>query len=707
MKFNIEASPGGLICALIASVFLLAGQANDGYAAISLDAGAVRSSAQTDDLIHLAQKSPEEKKKAKKTKAKKKKADRPKAKAASKNRNKAKKQARSQAKKAKPQKAKARKAKAKAAKSRNRAEKTKNKAAGAERKAENKAAKTRAAEKRAAGAERKTTGAERKAAGADRKAENKDAKARAAKKKATGAERRAAGAERKAAGAERKAENKDAKARAAEKKADRSSDEAKAAKSEANRKDAKPKPGRDKAQSRAQEKNKARTKTGAKARPNEDTADPNRSQAQRDGIERRTKRDARNDNRDQRENRDARERRQEQRPDARRAGSDEAGSNKAGAKRRAATRQQPKVNARKLKELQARQADLQQRIRKDRNRAQRLQRQNNRLARQRDWLRSQRVADRKRPNRNFVFRDRATLVDRRRDRVIYSSIVGTVLGAAIVGSYFVYHNDDSRIDWRASDVYVEDLDNGWTRNVVIRPNGVRVITIRDSNGFIVRRYRVYRDNRVVMLYDNQPRWWDEGDLAVDVQPARYTGPRDRYIVEPSNADVETVYETIVADPIDQIDRTYTLNQILVNANLRGYMPRIDLDTITFATGSADIPENQLDILEKVAAAMVEAINANPEEVFLIEGYTDATGSATDNVVLSDERAASVANALTEYYEIPPENLVAHGYGEDFLKIETDGPEPRNRRVAIRRITPLLANESEGIAFDREGNEVFN
>ena len=41
------------------------------------------------------------------------------------------------------------------------------------------------------------------------------------------------------------------------------------------------------------------------------------------------------------------------------------------------------------------------------------------------------------------------------------------------------------------------------------------------------------------------------------------------------------------------------------------------------------------------------------------------------------------------FGVPPENLVTQGYGERFLKIRTDGPEQENRRVTIRRVTPLV------------------
>jgi outer membrane protein OmpA-like peptidoglycan-associated protein len=74
---------------------------------------------------------------------------------------------------------------------------------------------------------------------------------------------------------------------------------------------------------------------------------------------------------------------------------------------------------------------------------------------------------------------------------------------------------------------------------------------------------------------------------------------------------------------------------------------------------------------------------------MIEGYTDAIGSNAANLALSDRRAESVALALTEYFDVPPENLVVQGYGEEFLKIPTLGDERANRRASVRRITDLL------------------
>ena len=65
------------------------------------------------------------------------------------------------------------------------------------------------------------------------------------------------------------------------------------------------------------------------------------------------------------------------------------------------------------------------------------------------------------------------------------------------------------------------------------------------------------------------------------------------------------------------------------------------------------------------------------------------GSEISNLGRSDLRASTVARILTDFYDIPPENLVTQGYGERYLKVRTEAAERLNRRVMIRRITPLI------------------
>jgi outer membrane protein OmpA-like peptidoglycan-associated protein len=150
-----------------------------------------------------------------------------------------------------------------------------------------------------------------------------------------------------------------------------------------------------------------------------------------------------------------------------------------------------------------------------------------------------------------------------------------------------------------------------------------------------------------------------------------------------------LYETLEAPPVVDIERAYSLDEIRYNTPLRDRMRRIDIDSITFDSGSWEVVPEQEGQLEAVAEAIRRVLDRNPNEVFMIEGHTDAVGSEDDNLSLSDRRAESVAVILTETYQIPPENLVTQGYGEQVLKVSLEGPSRENRRCTVRRITPLL------------------
>jgi outer membrane protein OmpA-like peptidoglycan-associated protein len=155
-----------------------------------------------------------------------------------------------------------------------------------------------------------------------------------------------------------------------------------------------------------------------------------------------------------------------------------------------------------------------------------------------------------------------------------------------------------------------------------------------------------------------------------------------------------LYETLTAAPVEPLERSYALDEVLYTANLRDRMPRIDIDTITFDFGSWEVTPDQAAKLRPLAEAMLRAIELNPNEVYLIEGHTDAVGTEEDNLSLSDRRAEAVAIVLTEQYGIPPENLTTQGYGEEYLKVSTQDAERRNRRVTVRRIGPLLAGGTD-------------
>ena len=199
----------------------------------------------------------------------------------------------------------------------------------------------------------------------------------------------------------------------------------------------------------------------------------------------------------------------------------------------------------------------------------------------------------------------------------------------------------------------------------------------------------------MILFDNRDYYRRHRDGSfidgiVDLPPPRITIPRSAYIVDYEEASDSDVYDALSAPPIEQIERSYSLEEVRRSPTLRDRMRRIDLDAINFEFGSWEVRGDQFPKLERVAKAMRRLLERNPVEVFLIAAYTDAVGSEEDNLSLSDRRAEAVAQILTEEFGIPAENLVTQGYGEQHLKINTPDPEARNRRVEVQRITPLIS-----------------
>ncbi|MBB4064560.1 OmpA family protein [Gellertiella hungarica] len=263
-----------------------------------------------------------------------------------------------------------------------------------------------------------------------------------------------------------------------------------------------------------------------------------------------------------------------------------------------------------------------------------------------------------------------------------------------VGNHIVVRSDDrERLRMDSNDSFYEQLSRGRSRETIVRPDGTRLVTVYNRYGDIIQRSRVTPDgDEYVMIYapeadsEEPRRIYDAG---YDLPPMRLTVPVDDYIVSTSREPREDYYAFLEKPPVEKVERVYSIDEVRYSARIRDKVRRIDLDTITFATGSAEVPLNQAKTLRKVASAMLKVLKKDPGETFLIEGHTDAVGSDQSNLILSDKRADSVAALLTDVYGIPPENLVTQGYGERYLKIRTASAEQQNRRVTIRRVTPLI------------------
>ena len=250
------------------------------------------------------------------------------------------------------------------------------------------------------------------------------------------------------------------------------------------------------------------------------------------------------------------------------------------------------------------------------------------------------------------------------------------------GTYVVYKDDNALLREPGSTVRTETFRDGSTRTIVQRVDGSQIVTIRDATGRVLQRVAYDRNGRATVLIDDlQP------EVRVDVTTLPKPKPgRTQISVDDMDAELRA---QMAADDAAEIGRKFSLRQIRTIPEVRHLAATIDVNNITFETNSSAIQATEAKKLNKLGNLITRLIEANPNEVFLVEGHTDAVGSAAFNLALSDRRAESVAKALTEYFGVPPENLVVQGYGEGELKIETLGDERANRRVAVRIITHLL------------------
>ena len=263
----------------------------------------------------------------------------------------------------------------------------------------------------------------------------------------------------------------------------------------------------------------------------------------------------------------------------------------------------------------------------------------------------------------------------------------------------IRHDEAERFRRGGRDVRSERRPDGYTETFYVRPDGVRIISVTDGSGRLLRRYRRGVDGREISIIDNR-RFYGTAvavgvgavalAVALNLAQPRVTIPRELYIVDYERASDDDLYAALTAPPVDTLERAYSLEEVRDNYLLRDRMRRIDLDGITFEFGAFEVTADQYPKLERIARVMLRVLGNNPDEVFLIEGHTDAVGNDVDNLSLSDRRAEAVAGILSDAFGVAPENLVTQGYGKQFLKIDTPAPERLNRRVAIRRITPLMS-----------------
>ncbi|MGE4407460.1 MAG: OmpA family protein [Pseudomonas sp.] len=117
-----------------------------------------------------------------------------------------------------------------------------------------------------------------------------------------------------------------------------------------------------------------------------------------------------------------------------------------------------------------------------------------------------------------------------------------------------------------------------------------------------------------------------------------------------------------------------------------------LGDVLFRAGSAELGNTANRTLLKLA----HFLQLNPQRKVRIEGYSDSSGDAQENLMLSQARAQAVADLLVDL-GIEPARVEPRGYGDRFPIAENASAHGRaqNRRVEI-----LFSDAEGGFAPER-------
>lgn len=116
------------------------------------------------------------------------------------------------------------------------------------------------------------------------------------------------------------------------------------------------------------------------------------------------------------------------------------------------------------------------------------------------------------------------------------------------------------------------------------------------------------------------------------------------------------------------------------ADKLGLNGAVVLEGLEFLKGSSKLSGSPAESLQDLA----EYLRANKQQVVVLVGHTDASGSLEGNVKLSRKRAESVMQRLVDTYGVDPERLSAEGVGYLAPRSTNATEEGRelNRRVEV-------------------------
>lgn len=104
--------------------------------------------------------------------------------------------------------------------------------------------------------------------------------------------------------------------------------------------------------------------------------------------------------------------------------------------------------------------------------------------------------------------------------------------------------------------------------------------------------------------------------------------------------------------------------------------------INFEYNSAKVLSNSRPYLDQVAEML--QLPELADQSIVIEGHTDASGSAPYNHRLSQQRALAVKQYLVKKHQVAPSRLITAGKGEAELLPNRNPRDAMNRRVQFHR-----------------------
>jgi outer membrane protein OmpA-like peptidoglycan-associated protein len=136
-------------------------------------------------------------------------------------------------------------------------------------------------------------------------------------------------------------------------------------------------------------------------------------------------------------------------------------------------------------------------------------------------------------------------------------------------------------------------------------------------------------------------------------------------------------------------RSLSLGEREQIAEIASTKPKIDLE-IQFDYNSAEIRKTSVPAVQELGKALSDANLKG--STFVIAGHTDAIGGEAFNQGLSERRADTIKQYLTDKYGINGADLVTVGYGKSKPKDANAPTDPINRRVQVVNMDNKTASQ---------------